>query len=140
MTATRVAAHDRHLTGPGGETRVVHVRGHVREVPAWLLDTGPLPLLDRPSAAELPRLPDPEPGSSRVEVYAPRCPHGSFARWAVRNCCRPAAAEPADGGDGAGVCTGSTAAGDRCTRRTTYLDRAGRPACHQHGGRPAAAA
>lgn len=27
------------------------------------------------------------PGGGFV-VEAPRCPHGSFARWAARNCCR----------------------------------------------------
>lgn len=97
---TRVAAHDRHLTAPDGRTKVVHVREHARQLPAWMTDTGPLPPLDRPSDAELPRLPDPVQGSW-VPVPAPRCVHGSFARWAVRNCCapggRPRRARPASG-------------------------------------------
>lgn len=139
MTAagtTTVAAHDRHLPGPDGQTRVVHVRGHVREVPAWLFETGPLPMLDRPSAAELPPLDLPE--TSRVAVPAPRCPHGSFARWAARNCCapNPQRATPPGGVGAAGNCGGHTTAGGPCGRRTTRRDRHDRPACHDHGGRP----
>lgn len=98
MTAagtTTVAAHDRHLPGPDGQTRVVHVRGHVREVPGWMFDTGPLPFLDRPSATELPPPPEPTETTARHwPVPAPRCAHGHFARWASRNC-KPCAPAPA---------------------------------------------
>lgn len=73
---------------------------------AWLYDTGPLPLLERPSRTELPAPTVPVvpafPGAvgadvvgisydgarTRVTVAADRCPHGSFARWAARNCRR----------------------------------------------------
>lgn len=94
-------------------------------------------VLDALAAAAAPD-PEPAPVGTRVEVDAPRCVHGSFARWAVRNCCAtlpaPAAASPAVGGD-AVPCTGRREDGDRCTRRTTRRDRTGRAACHQHGGR-----
>ena len=64
---------------------------------SWMTETGPLPYADRPSAAELPPpslggsagwRPDPD-NPTRTLVPAPRCPHGSFARWAARNCCVP---------------------------------------------------
>lgn len=143
MTTTRVAAHDRHLPAPDGGVRVVHVREHAREVPAWMFDTGPLPLLERPSDAELPVRPDPV--DTWVPVEAPRCEHGSFARWAARNCCAPHSRLLVRSGDltltppdGAGQpCAGRTAAGASCTRRTHRTDRHGRPACHDHGGHPA---
>jgi len=81
----------------------------------------------------------PAPGT-RITVHAPRCPHGHFSRWALRNCvpCR----EPlqvqsvrTDSPTGAQQCTGTKDDGDRCTRRTPRRFR-GRPACHQHGGTP----
>jgi hypothetical protein len=62
---------------------------------AWMFETGPLPFLDRPSAAELPPLPDLEPTAENPvievrpnawRVYAPKCPHGHFAHWAAKNC------------------------------------------------------
>lgn len=148
MTAsTRVAAHDRHLVGPDGDVRVVHVRGHRREVPAWLFETGPLPILDRPSDLELPTIADEDlltptaanpvvvvrPGL--VRLYAPKCPHGSFARWAATNCCNPDG--PPTAGSAAATCTGTRRDGSPCTRTTTHR-LAGLPACHDHGGRPTA--
>lgn len=34
----------------------------------------------------------PDPGQpNRTVLTVPRCPHGSFARWAARNCCAPGA-------------------------------------------------
>lgn len=88
--------------------------------------------------------PDPQPTAANptVErpgggwaVYAPTCPHGSFLRYAQRNCCRPAGAPTptASTGDAAAQCTGTTTSGDRCTRTTTRTFH-GRPACHDHGG------
>lgn len=82
------------------------------------------------------RAADPAPGSNRVVLEVARCPHGSFARWAARNCC--ADVLPAAGGGAR--CTGSRRDGARCTRPTLLLDPAGRPACHHHGGRSTAAA
>lgn len=79
----------------------------------------------------------PEERSTRVDVPAPRCPHGHFVRWAARNCCGSEVG--VDAGDGALPCTGRTNAGVTCGRRTTRR-RHGRPACHSHGGLPAATA
>lgn len=43
-----------------------------------------------PAPVHVPDVDDDEP-QPRPEggwaVHAPRCPHGSFARWAARNCC-----------------------------------------------------
>jgi len=146
--ATRVAPHDRHLVGPDGDVRVVHVRGHRREVPAWLFETGPLPILDRPSDLELPTIADEDlltptatnpvvvvrPGL--VRLYAPKCPHGHFARWAAHHCtaCNPDLAAAFTGS--AATCTGTRRDGSPCTRTTTHR-LAGLPACHDHGGQPA---
>lgn len=92
--------------------------------------------------ALLDALADEPQRSTRVAIAAPRCPHGHFARWAARNCCGGEVAvlvgAPGSAGEAA-PCTGRTNAGDACTRRTTRTDRHGRPACHDHGGRPAAA-
>lgn len=76
----------------------------------------------------------PEERSSFIAVPAPRCPHGSFARWAARNCCatRPDATVTALGD--AHPCTGARTDGGPCSRTTTRRDRTGRPACHDHGG------
>jgi len=49
-------------------------------------------------ARDVPPLPVPvtvveesDPAPNVTRVHAPRCPHGSFARWAARNCCAPGA-------------------------------------------------
>lgn len=73
--------------------------------------------------------------STRIAVAAPRCPHGHFARWAARNCCGSDVAVVVGDATEAVPCGAPTNGGDRCSRRTTRR-RAGRPACHQHGGRP----
>lgn len=85
-------------------------------------------------AATLDSEVQPDPGGHRIEVPAPRCAHGHFARWASRNCCAPTAAPAGGPAGGAAGCEGSTATGEQCTRRTTRRDRTGRPACHLHGG------
>lgn len=54
----------------------------------WMFETGPLPYVDRPSTAELPPPPVPVERPNFTPVHAPRCPHGSFLRYAIRNCCR----------------------------------------------------
>jgi hypothetical protein len=50
----------------------------------------PIPV-PRPLAPGEPSADEPvvevRPGQYRM--YAARCPHGSFARWASRNCCKP---------------------------------------------------
>jgi hypothetical protein len=65
---------------------------------AALDETGPLLLTERPSPAELPpprtgpAVWSPDPGHPfRTLVAQPRCPHGSFLRWARTNCrsCKP---------------------------------------------------
>lgn len=76
----------------------------------WRHDTGPLDFHDTDALASDPYLRDqagrfaakpprrdrlrpvpdePTPASNRYVVPAPRCPHGSFARWAAKNCCAP---------------------------------------------------
>jgi hypothetical protein len=84
----------------------------------------------------------PADGPARVVVeplVAP-CPHGHVAPWSIRDC-RPCAGADAPTALGdARPCRGRKAGGDRCTRRTTRRDRHGEPACHDHGGRTAAAA
>jgi hypothetical protein len=36
----------------------------------------------------LPGVEDPEQPGRTILLGVRRCPHGSFARWAARNCCR----------------------------------------------------
>lgn len=84
------------------------------------------------------RAAEPPAGGNRILVPAPRCPHGSFARWAARNCCATDGLAIV-GGQSALPCTGSRRDGSRCTRTTT-LRAHGKPACHDHGGHQSAAA
>jgi hypothetical protein len=42
---------------------------------------------------DCPPIPEPQPVPEDTQdryyrVPAPRCPHGHFARWAARNCCK----------------------------------------------------
>lgn len=53
---------------------------HLRPSPL-LVDVPPIPV---PVPVDEP---DERPNVHRVP--APRCPHGSFARWAAHNCCAP---------------------------------------------------
>jgi hypothetical protein len=51
-------------------------------------DTPPIPVPQRVEEALLPAVVDPV-NPQRTILAVERCPHGSFARWAAVNCCRP---------------------------------------------------
>ncbi|MDP5182192.1 hypothetical protein QOZ88_06045 [Blastococcus sp. BMG 814] len=66
-------------------TAGLYVRQGSRFVPVD--EARPLPPIPTPvRVPDVDDEPQPRPEGGWA-VHAPRCPHGSFARWAARNCC-----------------------------------------------------